>query len=243
MNLTIVSTAIIVLTVSTASVAMTHAEDDTPQGWSGDAGLGFVVTTGNTETETISAKGTLVYGADHWKHIGKLDLLKSSDDNETSADRVTASAKSERSLNEASYVFGLINFEDDEFSGYDYRVSETLGYGRRLLHDGSITLNVEAGLGARQERLSDSGESKDDGIVRLAGLFEWQIGPSSKFSQELESESGGRLTVTRSLSTLSAQIVGNLAAKFGVRITYTSEVPPGIDKTDTETSTNLVYEF
>ncbi|MCC6301644.1 MAG: DUF481 domain-containing protein [Gammaproteobacteria bacterium] len=227
----------------TAGAAPAYAQEETPQGWSGDTGLGFVVTTGNTETETINAKATLIYGAAPWKHTGKLDLLKGSDNDETNADRLSLSGKSERDLSAASYVFGLVNYEDDEFSGYDYRASESLGYGRRLVQNESVTLNAEAGLGARQDKVSGTGESESDGIVRLAGLLEWRISPSAKFTQELETESGGGLTVTRSLSALSAQIVGNLAAKFGVRVTYTSDVPPGIDETDTETSTTLVYEF
>lgn len=238
--------AIITMTtmaILAAGVSPAHAQEETPQGWSGDTGLGFVVTTGNTETETINAKATLIYGAAPWKHTGKLDLLKGSDNDETNADRLSLSGKSERDLSAASYVFGLVNYEDDEFSGYDYRASESLGYGRRLVQNESVTLNAEAGLGARQDKVSDTGESESDGIVRLAGLLEWRISPSAKFAQELETESGGGLTVTRSLSTLSAQIVGNLAAKFGVRVTYTSDVPPGIDETDTETSTTLVYKF
>ncbi|MBK9130088.1 MAG: DUF481 domain-containing protein [Gammaproteobacteria bacterium] len=235
--------AVMVMAVLATGVSPARAQEKAPQGWSGDAGLGFVVTTGNTETETINTKATLVYGADPWKHTGKLDLLKGSDNNETNADRVMLSGKSERDLSAASYVFGLLNYEDDEFSGYDYRASETLGYGRRLVQNESITLNAEAGLGARQDKVSDTGDSENDGIVRLAGLLEWRISPSAKFAQELETESGGGLTVTRSLSTLSAQVVGNLAAKFGVRVTHTSDVPPGIDETDTETSTTLVYKF
>ncbi|MGE4048981.1 MAG: YdiY family protein [Acetobacteraceae bacterium] len=243
MKLAAAAVTMMAVMISAAGIFPAYAKDETPQGWGGDAGLGFVSTTGNTETETINAKATLVYGAAPWKHTAKLDLLKGSDNDETNADRVAVSGKTERNLSEVSYVFGLINYEDDEFSGYDYRASETLGYGRRLLQGEAVTLNAEAGLGARQDKLSDTGESEGDGIVRLAGLFKWRISPAATFIQELEGEGGGGRTVTRSLSALSAQIVGNLAAKFGVRITHTSDVPSDIDKTDTETSTTLVYEF
>ncbi|MGE4048974.1 MAG: YdiY family protein [Acetobacteraceae bacterium] len=243
MKLAAATVTMMTVMLSAAGISPAHAEDGTPPGWSGDAGLGFVSTTGNTETETINAKTTLVYGAAPWKNTAKLDLLKGSDNDETNADRVTVSGKSERNLSEASYLFGLINYEDDEFSGYDYRASETLGYGRRLLQGETVTLNAEAGLGARQDKLSATGESEDDGIIRLAGMLEWRISPAATLTQELEGEGGGGRTVTRSLSTLSTQVVGNLAAKFGVRITHTSDVPPDIDKTDTETSTTLVYEF
>lgn len=237
------SISVTVLAVLVAGVSPAIAEEEAPQGWGGDAGLGFVVTSGNTETETINAKATLIYGAAPWKHTGKLDLLKGSDNSETKANRIALSGKSERDLSAASYLFGLLNYEDDEFSGYDYRASESLGYGRRLLQGENVTLNAEAGLGARQDKESDTGDSDSDGIVRLAGILEWRISSSAKFAQELETESGGGRAVTRSQSTLSAQVVGNLAAKFGVRVTHTSDVPPGIDMTDTETSTTLVYEF
>lgn len=232
-----------ILLVSIAGISSVSAEEGAEPGWSGDAGLGMVVTTGNTDTETVNAKTALIYRAVSWKHTGKLDLLRGSDNDEINADRLTVSAKSERNLSEASYIFGLVNYEDDRFSGFDYRASESLGYGRRLLQTDKLTLNAEGGLGARQSKASDTDESQSDGIVRLAGLFEWVISGSARFSEELDSESGGGLTVTRSVTTLSTQIAGNLAAKFGIRITRSSDAPPGIDNTDTETSTTLVYEF
>lgn len=226
-----------------APIAPVQAQESAAEGWSGEAELGFVVTGGNTDTETFNTKIKLSHEAAPWRHTGRLDVLKGSDNGDTNADRVAASVKTDRSLDDASYLYGLLNYEDDEFSGYDYRASESVGYGRRLLRSDAVSLNVEAGFGARQSELSATGENQDEGIVRVAGLLEWAISDATRFTQELDSETGSDFTVTRSLSALSAQIAGNLAAKFTVRVSHTSDVPPGVDKTDTETSTTLVYKF
>ncbi len=210
--------------------------------WSGEAELGAVVTTGNTETQTINAKGELVNDREKWKHVGNLEVLNTSDKERTTAERYLLSAKSDYKIDEASYVFININYEDDRFSGYDYRVSETLGYGRNVIAKPNLTLALEGGPGARQSKLM-TGESEDEFIVRLAGDLVWKMSENAEFSQDLSVEAGEEATITKSVSALKAQIVGSLAMKFSYTIKNISDVPVNTEKTDTETALTLVYSF
>lgn len=235
------SGAIIMALIAEASPS--HADEAAATGWSGDIGLGYVATSGNTETESVNFKSLLTYRAAPWSYSGKLDVLKGSDSDKTIADRVSAEVKADRSLDEASYIFALLNYEDDRFSGYDYRVSETAGYGRRLVRTDAYTLNAEAGLGARQSKASETGQDEREAILRLAGLFEWRISAAATFSEELDGESGGGVAVSRSITTLTTQVAGNLAAKFSLRVSHDSAAPTGVERTDSETTVNLVYKF
>lgn len=50
-------------------------------------------------------------------------------------------------------MFGLVSYENDRFAGFNYRMSETLGYGYRVISQDTLTLDLEAGPGARQTQL------------------------------------------------------------------------------------------
>ncbi|MGD8559906.1 MAG: DUF481 domain-containing protein, partial [Gammaproteobacteria bacterium] len=50
-------------------------------------------------------------------------------------------------------------------------------------------------------------------------------------------------TVTKSVTALTANINSSLAMKLSYTIKHTSEVPPDIEKTDTETVVTIVYKY
>lgn len=234
---TITVGAAIVMAVCGSAMAAPHSR------WSGEAELGFVSTSGNTETETFNAKAKVVNDRERWRHTGKLDVLTASDEGDRTAERYFLSEKSDYKLSRISYLFLLLTYEDDRFTGYDYRASESVGYGRTVISRTNLTLDLEGSIGARQSELIATGNRSSEGIARLAGALNWKISDSAKFSQDLESEIGEDATITRSVSALTTTVAGNLAAKFAVRVKHTSDVPPGIDNADIETSTTLVYTF
>ena len=56
-------------------------------------------------------------------------------------------------------------------------------------------------------------------------------------------EIGKELTTTRSETSLETNIVGNLAMKLAINMKHNSDVLPGKDKTDTESTVTVVYRF
>lgn len=210
--------------------------------WTGEAELGVVVTSGNTETQTINAKGKVVNESNQWKHTGTLEALNTADDERTTAEKYVLSAKSDYKFSEYKYMFARINYEDDRFSGYDYQVSEALGYGQRVIHEPDLSLDLEGGPGARQSKLKD-GDSDNEAILRLAANLVWKLSDSAEFSEDLSTEIGEEATITKSVTALKSQIAGSLAMKVSVTIKNTSDVPPDTEKTDSETALTLVYSF
>jgi len=210
--------------------------------WSGDAELGLVVTTGNTETQSINAKTKVINERTAWRHTLVATVLNTADDVRTTSEKYFLSGQSDYKFSEFEYLFGIVTYEDDRFSGYDYQVSEVLGYGRRIIHEPSLTLDLEGGPGARQSKVTN-GDSDNELIVRLAGNLEWKISDSADFSEQLSTEIGEDKTITKSITALKAQIVGSLAMKVSLTIKHTSEVPMGNKKTDSETALTLVYSF
>ena len=210
--------------------------------WKASAELGFVATSGNTETETLNAKASASTDRKQWRHKGEITALKSSDDVNTTAQKYTLMVQSDYKLEGKNFLFGVVTYDDDKFSGYEYRVTEAIGYGRRVIEETDMILDLEIGPGARQSKL-DSGDTDNEAILRAAANFGWTISKTSKFSEALTVEAGEDVTVTKSVTSLSSQIEGNLSMKITFTYKNTSEVPVGVEETDTETAITLVYNF
>lgn len=210
--------------------------------WKGEGEFGYVATSGNTDTSNLKARLGLVNERDKWRHSGLLEALNTSDNEVTTGERYAATWQTDYKFREFEYVFGRLHYETDKFSGYDYRVSEVVGYGRRVLNRDNMTLDLEGGPGARQSKLETGGTEKEM-ILRLAGNYVWQITPHSRFTQTLGVDIGDDATVTKSVTAVQAKVIDNLSMKLSYTVENTSTVPVGVKKTDTETAATLVYAF
>lgn len=220
------------------------AETEAPAGdiWKGSAELGYISTTGNTETETVKAKGSVTKEVEKWRHTADASALKSEENEITTAEKYALGWQSDYKFSKHNYFLGSIDYEDERFSGYDYRITETVGYGHRTIDEKNLTLDLEIGPGARQSKLED-GSSEDEFILRGKGKLLWTISPSSKLGEVLKVDFGEDATVTISTTELTTKINTSLAMKVGYVYKHTSDVPAGVEKTDTETTITLVYSF
>lgn len=219
------------------------AADDVPASlWKASAELGYVSTTGNTETDTLNAKASAETEREKWRHKIEITALQSSDDTGTTAEKYTLTGQSDYKLKKPNYLFANINYEEDKFSGYEYQVTESIGYGRRVVENEKTTLDLEIGPGARQSKLITAG-NEDEGTIRAAAKLNWKISKTSEFTEVLTIESGEETTITKSIAGLSSKINGDLSMKVTYTYKNTSDVPVGVDDTDTETAVTLVYTF
>lgn len=240
-----ISLTTLLLVWSTAVNAETAAEttktDDT---WKGNVELGYVKTGGNTDTESLNTKARAERDGETWRHKLNLEALKSSDDGTTTAERYIISGQSDYKLKgKKNFFFVYVSYEEDKFSGYDYQLTEAIGYGRRVIESNNMTLDLEIGPGARQSKVEDTGDTDKQTLVRGAARYLWKITDHSKFTEDLTADAGEDVTVTKSVTGLSAQINSSLASKLTYTIKNTSKVPPGVKKTDTELAVTLVYSF
>ena len=232
------SIALIVLLGATSQLIAAEP----PRPWKAEAELGIVATSGNTETTSVKAHAGVVHEQGKWRHTGKVDALNTSDATRTTGERYALSGKSDYKFDARSYVFGLVSYENDRFAGFDYRMSETLGYGYRVISQDTLTLDLEAGPGARQTQLRNS-SSENEFMGYIGGKLLWKFSPSASLSEDLTMEIGSDTTITRSVTALTAQLVGSLAMKLSFTARHISEVPASVKDLDTETAMTLVYGF
>jgi putative salt-induced outer membrane protein len=234
-----------VLPLAGLLVAGTAAAEEAVQpngfGWKASAEFGLTDTSGNAQTTTINTRFRAVHESARWRNRFEAEYLSASDELGTTAKRTVGQAATNYKLDERNYLFGNLRYEDDEFAPYDYRHSETVGYGRRMRWQ-TQRLDLEAGVGGSHTRFRDRVRD-DDGIVRFAGNYLWQVSRTTEFSEVAFTEVGSDNTHSESDTGLKLRINGNLAMKLSYKLLHNSEVPEGTEKLDSITSVTLVYDF
>ena len=210
--------------------------------WDGEAEAGIVITGGNTQTESINTKFRIENERKRWRHRLNAQYFKASDKNLTTAERSSATIKSDYKLGERHYLFAVMRYDGDTFSGYHTQLSEATGYGRRLLPGAGSRLEAEAGFGGRHTRYV-GGTRKRDVITRLAVKFIYPFGAGTEFREEAFTEIAGDNTHTESVTSLKSRINSKLSMKLALSASHNSHVPEDIKKTDTITSVTLVYDL
>ena len=210
--------------------------------WSGKAALGYLATSGNTESSSLNSGFALAYTAGRWAHSLEASAIKASEDDATSAEAYSVGWKTEFNMTERDFLFGRVNWRKDRFSAYEQQLSESVGYGRRLIDTGVHFLNVELGAGARQADLLD-GTTEEDFIVRGGVNYQWQFSETATFTQDINAESGPGNVYTESVSAIKTKLMGDLGLVASYTIKNSSVVPPGSENSDRFTALSLEYAF
>ena len=209
--------------------------------------VGFIRTTGNTETQTTALKADAVYEVEKWRHTGHAESYGQEADDDSgkvvvSAERYELLGKSDYKFSDRDYIFGLIRLQKDRFSGYEYEHIASFGYGRKAIKKESMELDLEIGPGERFFKV-DGGESDEESVLRMSANYWWKISATSKFTQVLTTEIGEETTTSQSITGIQANINSALALKFTYIVRHKSTVPDDTEKTDTEAAMTLVYNY
>ena len=173
------------------------AEEESP--WSGNVKLGYLATSGNTESSSLNSGFEINYTLELWEHQARAAAIYSTESSVTTAEAYDFGWKSARNLSDHDFLFGRLDWRKDRFGGITEQFSQSLGYGRRLVDKEKHQLNAELGIGARQSDLAD-GTDESDTIYTGRLTYAWQISETANFGQSLLVESGSSNTFTESVT-------------------------------------------
>lgn len=235
----IIRTFAVMLAIAlTAPVAAQQEEGP----WSGKATLGYLATSGNTENSNLNSGFEITYAPNSWTHRLRALAINAAENEVTTAEAYELGWKSELALSEANYIFARVVWRKDRFSSYDQQLSESIGYGRRVIDTDRHKLNAEIGAGARQSDLVD-GTTENEVILRAGLDYLWAFSETAQFSQDIGVEAGDTNTYIESITALKSQLLGQLALVASYTVKHNTEVVAGTEKTDTFTALSLEYAF
>jgi putative salt-induced outer membrane protein len=229
--------------LSMACLAEAEATGAADKLWSGEVSLAYILSNGNSENETLGTKSKVIRNGDKWRGTGRFDAVNSSSEEERTAEKYFVSGQLDNKLDDVSYLFTLLEHEDDRFSGFHYQTSLTVGYGRTFIDDGIHKLSAEVGPGYRRSEVEAGDSLDEEAVIRAAVDYGWQVSESAEFTEEFSSVIGDERSVSKSLTKLKVKINASLAMSLGYDLKYTSDVPPDTAKTDSTTLVGLDYSF
>lgn len=221
---------------------LTNAQEFNTFGWSGSADLGFDRSSGNTDSTNLNVNIKAQRDWAQWALKTQAKARFSESDDVRDAENYYFMLQGDRKLSQKDYVFANADYTIDNFSGYDYQATQTVGYGRELFKNDAMTLNGEFGLGARQSE-TNTGDETTEFVARPHLDFDWQVNELVTFTQDLKATIGSEFTKSESITALQSKMTENLALKASFTAEHTSDVPAGSKELDTYTSIGVQYTF
>ena len=216
-----------------------------PPLWSGEVGVSYIGTSGNTSTSSFGGNFGLLYKPDPWAFEGKFAFLRSESEHVVTAEAYDASLTAARSLTPRLDIYGGSEYHRNVFAGIDYRINATAGAGYKVLDGPTVFLRPEVGFGYEKRKLVDVGT--DSYPVGRAGLkFLWKFATGAEFANESSFTDDLNETdnwVFRNKATVTAKMTSNFNLRLGWGIEYNNLPAPGFKKTDTVTSAAIVAKF
>ena len=237
-------------------------------GWSGSGEFGFASATGNSRSQNINAKLGLNQENEQWKNSFFLDALRSKSQQRlvdaagntitqfnTTASRYDTGASVGYKLDPRSYIVTAARYEHDQFGANLWQGIVSLGYGYIALKDDRNELSFEIGPGYKRYRPADvylvaNGASvrqqqptKAEAVARGLVNYKYKLTDNTSLEDTFLMEAGSKNTYLQNDVGLAVSMTRKLALKIGFQVRHNSSVLPSVKKTDTLTTTNLVYSF
>jgi putative salt-induced outer membrane protein len=212
-----------------------------------DGELGYIATTGNTETTSIKSKLFAHQELAQWSNDFMIEALykkdKIDDVKQTTAQKYFLSGQGNYKLDNPDHrLFGFASYEDDKFSSFDSQATLAAGWSQKMWGDNESQFSYSMGPGYSFAETNE-GENQNGLILRAALDYQWKISDTANFKQLLSSETGDENTKSKSETSVSAIISGALSLKVSLILDYNSDVADDIDNLDTQTAVTLVYNF
>ena len=232
-----------VLSVAPAMPSQTSATFAMAPTWSGEIDLGASRVTGNTESTEVNFKTKIDYESTKWRNEGRFEFDFADDDDVTDERSFLFSIETDYKLTSRFYLLGFASYEDDAFSGFDFRITEPAGVGYGLVRLAHLDFDVEAGIGARQTRIEGLNDTENETVGRFDAEFAWQISDHAKVGDQTTIFLGEERTTFESTVTLTSTIIDRFAVRLSFNAEHETKVEQGTEKTDTTSKVSLVYSF
>ncbi|PJK07805.1 hypothetical protein CO608_09525 [Lysobacteraceae bacterium NML08-0793] len=211
--------------------------------WSGTGEVGLAISKGNTDSRTLVGKLTGARKQGDWTYAAGAAFLNGKADGAETAYRYEGFFSTARDLDARSYLGAGIRTERDHYASYEYQNVAAFNYGFRAVDTETTKLTLEAGVGYRWSKLQDLRVHENGTIGRGALLFKHQFNENVALYNDLLVEGNKDNTFIRNDLGLLVKMTDALALKAGVEARHNTDVLPGIKKTDTLTTFNVVYGF
>ncbi len=226
--------------------------------WDSQVQVGANISSGDTSQQAgnVGLSFNRKFGPD-WEHGLRFNFDFARREGETVQERFVGQYDGVWRAWEKGFIANFTQLEIDRFSGFDYRLTETISIGYQLLDNDRHKLRVEAGPGFRLnqeldietfdpitgETIITPGEDLSEVIGRLSFTYDFNISDNVTFTNQGAAIFGSEFTSLRNVAQLSTKLTERLALRLSFEANYDSPVPENTSSFDTISRINISYDF
>lgn len=206
--------------------------------------LSYVQTSGNTNTSTFSTKlEATTTLSENSSFRARGNILYSDSNSTTSANKYDIELDYDYMLSEKLYSYFGVNYLNDQFSDYDYRINTGPGLGYKFLDTKAETIDVQGGLDYALDKYSNG--IKDEYVAsRVEANYRYKINENLRFKQMLNylvSLEDNEKYFMASDTSLSVKMTDDLSLGISYRIDYVNKTEK--EHADKKLLTSLIVDF
>ncbi|MGJ8558630.1 MAG: DUF481 domain-containing protein [Litorimonas sp.] len=233
------------ITVAALALFPLTAQAQVADGWSGEASLTGSQTTGNTDTTDVGLGLKLAKDGDVWRHKFNASADYGRAGGTTNKQRFVLGYQIDRDITDRLYAYANADYFSDDFGAFEDGYFLGTGLGYEVIVPDPIGWKLEGGLGYRsqtpQDTLGVAADSTSEIAARLGSDFDWTLNDNVSLYNDSELIYSESDTNVWNEFGLTATLTGRLAARASVRVDHHTDVPVGLENTDTITRFGLVY--
>jgi putative salt-induced outer membrane protein len=210
--------------------------------WSGRAELGGYISTGNSDSQGVSASLALTRDGLDWRQKFKAQVDYQRSLGITSREHYLVAWEPNWKVDDRSYIYGSAQFESDRFLGYTTRYSVSTGAGYSALKGSRLKLDLELGPAYRATSFTD-GETERSIAARGSVDFALKLSKGLQLTQNASAYVERYNSTVTGTTALNAKVLGPLSAQLSYNVQYESMPPEGRVTTDQISRAGLVYAF
>jgi putative salt-induced outer membrane protein len=225
--------------------------------WTGTGELGLALARGNARSENLNGKLAFATEDAQWKHSYYASVLRAKgevtgdfdgdgtpeEEFELNANRYELGATSALKMNEISSWIAALRYENDDFAPFSNQTTFSIGYGHQFIASETTAFRGEIGPGYRRAKDAVTGESSSDAIARGLLDFKHKLTANTELFNTFLVEAGSDNTFAQNDLGVAVAMNDAFALKAGLQMRHNTDVGVGVDKTDTLTTVNLVYNI
>ncbi|MCW8894576.1 DUF481 domain-containing protein [Sulfurimonas sp.] len=230
--------------------------------------LGYITTSGNTNTETLNLDASI---KKNWrKHSLELSLLMqygTEDDLENKNKLLSELSYNYKFTKRLAFVY-LVGYKEDKFSGYEYQLYTGPGAKYKAIQEKNHKLSLEGNVLYSVDAIEDTyhdglgnavtypypagsisnndGDTKSYASYRAKVVYDWQIFDNLKFNETLSyraefSDMDNYFAYSK--TTLSSKLSDIFSAGVGYQVDYINKPADGKTSTDKTFTFNLIIDY
>jgi len=229
------------------------------RGWDGEIEVSATLATGNSENTAFGATGVAKNEIGRWAHAFSAYAYLGGADGVRTQERFGALYALDATITDRTYAFSRLEYEDDRFSGFEFRVLYSAGVGVQVFDRDAFKWAVETGPGVRYSSIQQTidadpasptfgaqipaEDSTTDFAAYAASDLSWDVTDAASFVNETDVTYTETTTTVTNRIAFDTKINGSVSTRLSLRVRYETDPPEGREDTDTVFKAAVVVGF